>query len=120
MNPTDRPYVLHGFDVSYFTAKARVAMRYKQIFLEEKRALEERYAKLYAPLYAKRAAIVKGEKDVDAKPEDGDDADEDDIIASIMLATAASSSAHGVDPLGTRLQRVVDGILKHAATAHST
>ena len=38
MNPTDRPYTLHGFDVSYFTAKARVAMRYKQIFLEEKRA----------------------------------------------------------------------------------
>lgn len=38
MNPTDRPYILHGFDVSYFTAKARVAMRYKQIFLEEKRA----------------------------------------------------------------------------------
>ena len=38
MNPTDRPYILHGFDVSYFTAKARAAMRYKQIFLEEKRA----------------------------------------------------------------------------------
>lgn len=38
MNPTDRPYVLHGFDVSYFTAKARAALRYKQVFLEEKRA----------------------------------------------------------------------------------
>ncbi len=38
MNPTDKPYVLHGFDVSYFTAKARVAMRYKQLFLEERRA----------------------------------------------------------------------------------
>lgn len=38
MNPTDRPYVLHGFDVSYFTAKARAAMRYKQLYMEEKRA----------------------------------------------------------------------------------
>ena len=38
MNPTDRPYVLHGFDVSYFTAKARVAMRYKQLYMEERRA----------------------------------------------------------------------------------
>ena len=38
MNPTDRPFQLHGFDLSFFTAKARVAMRYKQIFLEEKRA----------------------------------------------------------------------------------
>ena len=39
MNPTDTPYVLHGFDVSYSTAKARVAMRYKQLFLEERRAV---------------------------------------------------------------------------------
>ena len=38
MNPTDRPYVLHGFDISYFTAKARVGMRYKQLFMEERRA----------------------------------------------------------------------------------
>lgn len=38
MNPTERPYVLHGFDVSYFTAKARVAMRYKQLYMLEKRA----------------------------------------------------------------------------------
>ena len=38
MSSTDRPYVLHGFDVSYFSAKARVAMRYKQLFMEEKRA----------------------------------------------------------------------------------
>jgi len=38
MNPTERPYVLHGFDVSYFTAKARVGMRYKRLFMEEKRA----------------------------------------------------------------------------------
>lgn len=38
MNPTDAPYVLHGFDVSYFTAKARAALRYKSVFLEERRA----------------------------------------------------------------------------------
>lgn len=38
MNRTDRPYVLHGFEVSYFTAKVRTAMRYKQLFMEEKRA----------------------------------------------------------------------------------
>lgn len=38
MNPTDRPYVLHGFDISYFTAKARAGLRYKQLFLQEKRA----------------------------------------------------------------------------------
>ena len=41
MNPTERPYVLHGFDVSYFTAKARVGMRYKRLFMEEKRAESE-------------------------------------------------------------------------------
>ena len=38
MNSTGQPFQLHGFDVSLFTAKARVAMRYKQIFMEEKRA----------------------------------------------------------------------------------
>lgn len=38
MNSTEQPFQLHGFDVSLFTAKARVAMRYKQIFMEEKRA----------------------------------------------------------------------------------
>lgn len=38
MSATERPYVLHGFDVSYFTAKARSALRYKRVFLEEKRA----------------------------------------------------------------------------------
>ena len=46
-------------------------------FLEEKRALEDKYAKLYAPLYATRAAIVKGTKDVDAEPAEGDDAEEE-------------------------------------------
>lgn len=38
MNSTERPYVLHGYEVSFFTAKVRVAMRYKQLFMEEKRA----------------------------------------------------------------------------------
>jgi glutathione S-transferase len=38
MNRTTAPYVLHGFDVSYFTAKARVALRYKGVWLEERRA----------------------------------------------------------------------------------
>ena len=48
-------------------------------FLEEKRALEDKYAKLYAPLYATRAAIVKGTKDVDAEHLmiEGDDAEEE-------------------------------------------
>ena len=31
MNPTDRPYLLYGFEVSFFTAKVRVAIRYKQL-----------------------------------------------------------------------------------------
>lgn len=38
MPPTDRPYALHGFDVSYFTAKARVALRAKGVCLDERRA----------------------------------------------------------------------------------
>ena len=38
MNVTERPYLLHGFDISFFSAKVRVAMRYKQLFMEEKRA----------------------------------------------------------------------------------
>ncbi len=38
MNATPRPYLLHGFEVSFFSAKVRVAMRYKQLFMEEKRA----------------------------------------------------------------------------------
>jgi len=38
VNPTERPYILHGYEVSFFTAKVRVAMRYKQLFMEEKRA----------------------------------------------------------------------------------
>ncbi|WIA18288.1 hypothetical protein OEZ85_009754 [Tetradesmus obliquus] len=40
----------------------------EKAFRKERAALEEKYAKLYAPLYADRAAIVKGEKEV-ALPE---------------------------------------------------
>jgi len=49
----------------------------REKFLEEKRALEEKYRALYAPLYAKRASIVKGEVDVEnAMPAEGEVADE--------------------------------------------
>ena len=49
----------------------------REKFLEEKRALEEKYRGLYAPLYAERASIVKGEVDVDAgAPGEGEVADE--------------------------------------------
>jgi glutathione S-transferase len=34
----DAPYQLHGFDVSYFTAKVRPALRYKQLWYDERRA----------------------------------------------------------------------------------
>lgn len=40
----------------------------EKAFRKERAALEEKYAKLYAPLYADRAAIVNGEKEV-ALPE---------------------------------------------------
>ncbi len=38
MNRTDRPYRFHAFDVSYFSAKVRPALRYKQLWYEELRA----------------------------------------------------------------------------------
>ena len=38
MTAPTAPYQLHGFDVSYFTAKARVALRAKGVFLDERRA----------------------------------------------------------------------------------
>jgi glutathione S-transferase len=38
MSEGDGIYELHGFDLSYFTAKARVALRTKRVHLEEKRA----------------------------------------------------------------------------------
>ena len=79
-------------------------------FLEEKRALEERYAKLYAPLYAKRAAIVKGEKDVDAKPEDGDDADEE---APKGVPDFWLCALRNHELLGEQITEKDEGALKH-------
>jgi len=38
MNGTDTPYRFHAFEVSYFSAKVRVALRYKQLYFEEVRA----------------------------------------------------------------------------------
>ena len=32
MNPTPAPYRFHAFDVSYFSAKVRPALRYKQLW----------------------------------------------------------------------------------------
>ena len=46
----------------------------REKFLEERRALEERYRELYGPLYVKRAAIVKGEVDVEASKPEGEEA----------------------------------------------
>ena len=47
-----------------------------EAYLEELAALKAKYQEKYAPLYAERAAIVKGEQDVAAEPKEGDDADE--------------------------------------------
>ena len=38
MNPTPAPYRFHAFEVSYFSAKVRPALRYKQLWFEELRA----------------------------------------------------------------------------------
>ena len=38
MNPTVAPYRFHAFEVSYFSAKVRPALRYKQLWYEELRA----------------------------------------------------------------------------------
>ena len=38
MNATSTPYRFHAFDVSYFSAKVRPALRYKQLWYEELRA----------------------------------------------------------------------------------
>ncbi|MFT5443131.1 MAG: glutathione S-transferase [Myxococcota bacterium] len=37
-NPTKSPYVFHAFEVSYFSAKVRPALRYKGLWYEERRA----------------------------------------------------------------------------------
>ena len=36
--PTERPYVFHAFEVSYFSAKVRPALRYKRLWYDEVRA----------------------------------------------------------------------------------
>ena len=38
MNPTDKPYRFHAYEVSLFSAKVRPALRYKQLYFEEVRA----------------------------------------------------------------------------------
>jgi glutathione S-transferase len=38
MNPTPKPYLFHAFDVSYFSAIVRPALRYKQVWYRELRA----------------------------------------------------------------------------------
>jgi glutathione S-transferase len=38
MNATSAPYRFHAFEVSYFSAKVRPALRYKQLWVEELRA----------------------------------------------------------------------------------
>jgi glutathione S-transferase len=38
VNPTQAPYRFHAFEVSYFSAKVRPALRYKQLWYEELRA----------------------------------------------------------------------------------
>ena len=50
----------------------------REQFLAERRALEEKFTKLYAPLYVKRAAIVKGQTDVEAEKPVGEDKGPDD------------------------------------------
>jgi glutathione S-transferase len=37
-NQTSAPYVFHAYDVSYFSAKVRPALRYKKLWYEERRA----------------------------------------------------------------------------------
>ncbi|MGH0031976.1 MAG: glutathione S-transferase N-terminal domain-containing protein, partial [Myxococcota bacterium] len=38
MNATDAPYRFEAYEVSYFSAKVRPALRYKQLWYEERRA----------------------------------------------------------------------------------
>jgi glutathione S-transferase len=38
LNRTDAPYLFHGYEVSYFTAKVRPALRYKGLWVDERRA----------------------------------------------------------------------------------
>ena len=38
MNPTPAPYIFHAFEFSYFSAKVRPALRYKGLWVDERRA----------------------------------------------------------------------------------
>ena len=38
MTPPERPYVFHAFEVSYFSAKVRPALRHKGLWVDERRA----------------------------------------------------------------------------------
>ena len=38
----DRPYLFHAFEVSYFSAKVRPALRYKRLWVDEVRPDKEK------------------------------------------------------------------------------
>jgi glutathione S-transferase len=52
--PPDRPYVFHAFEVSYFSAKVRPALRYKRVFFDEVHAdyrlIRERTGLTFIPM----------------------------------------------------------------------
>ncbi len=54
MPPSDRPYVFHAFEVSYFSAKVRSALRYKQLWVDEVHAdyplIQERTGHAFIPM----------------------------------------------------------------------
>lgn len=52
--PADRPYVFHAFEVSYFSAKVRPALRYKRLWYDEVHAdsglIRERTGLTFIPM----------------------------------------------------------------------
>ncbi len=52
--PADRPYVFHAFEVSYFSAKVRPALRYKRLWYDEVHAdsglIRERTGLTFMPM----------------------------------------------------------------------
>ena len=52
--PENRPYVFHAFEVSYFSAKVRSALRYKQLWFDEVHAdyrlIRERTGHTFIPM----------------------------------------------------------------------
>jgi len=54
LNRTDAPYQFHAFEVSYFSAKVRPALRYKGLWVEERRAdlkeIRERTGLTFIPI----------------------------------------------------------------------